>query len=44
MEAFGIPKDYYAIDLSIARGLDYYTGTVEYNGSQFQVVNGQVVF
>ncbi len=28
MEAFGIPKDYYAIDLSIARGLDYYTGTV----------------
>ena len=24
----GIPKEFYAIDLSIARGLDYYTGTV----------------
>ena len=28
MKSFGIPEDYYAIDLSIARGLDYYTGTV----------------
>lgn len=28
MESFGIPKEYYQIDLSIARGLDYYTGTV----------------
>lgn len=25
---FGVPSDYYRIDLSIARGLDYYTGTV----------------
>ena len=28
MKSFGIPEDYYKIDLSIARGLDYYTGTV----------------
>ncbi|MCQ2911207.1 MAG: histidine--tRNA ligase [Clostridia bacterium] len=28
IEAFGVPKDYYEIDLTIARGLDYYTGTV----------------
>jgi len=26
--SFGIPADYVGIDLSIARGLDYYTGTV----------------
>ncbi len=26
--AFGVPEDAYALDLSIARGLDYYTGTV----------------
>lgn len=26
--AFGVPGDFYKIDLSIARGLDYYTGTV----------------
>jgi len=26
--AFGIPKDNFKIDLKIARGLDYYTGTV----------------
>lgn len=26
--AFGVPSDYYRIDLTIARGLDYYTGTV----------------
>ena len=25
---FGVPEDNFAIDLSIARGLDYYTGTV----------------
>lgn len=25
---FGVPTDYYCIDLTIARGLDYYTGTV----------------
>lgn len=25
---FGVPKDNYMIDLTIARGLDYYTGTV----------------
>ena len=25
---FGVPQDNYAIDLTIARGLDYYTGTV----------------
>lgn len=25
---FNVPEDYFAIDLSIARGLDYYTGTV----------------
>ena len=25
---FGVPSDYYKIDLSIARGLDYYTGSV----------------
>ena len=28
MKSFGVPEDYYMIDLSIARGLDYYTGTV----------------
>ena len=28
MISFGIPEDYFMIDLSIARGLDYYTGTV----------------
>ena len=28
IKAFGVPEDYYMIDLSIARGLDYYTGTV----------------
>ncbi len=28
MAAFGVPADSYRIDLSIARGLDYYTGTV----------------
>ena len=26
--AFGVPKENYKIDLTIARGLDYYTGTV----------------
>jgi len=25
---FGVPEDHFAIDLTIARGLDYYTGTV----------------
>ena len=25
---FGVPEENFAIDLSIARGLDYYTGTV----------------
>ncbi len=28
IEKFGIPKNNYRIDLTIARGLDYYTGTV----------------
>ena len=28
MSAFGVPDDHFAIDLTIARGLDYYTGTV----------------
>ena len=28
IRAFGVPDDYFMIDLSIARGLDYYTGTV----------------
>ena len=28
MADFGVPEDYFKIDLSIARGLDYYTGTV----------------
>ncbi|MCL2078550.1 MAG: histidine--tRNA ligase [Oscillospiraceae bacterium] len=28
MAAFGVPDTHYKIDLSIARGLDYYTGTV----------------
>ncbi len=28
VKAFGVPEDYYMIDLSIARGLDYYTGMV----------------
>ena len=27
-EAFGLPRENYKIDLTIARGLDYYTGTV----------------
>ena len=28
MQAFGVPTDHFEIDLTIARGLDYYTGTV----------------
>jgi len=28
VESFNLPKDSYGVDLSIARGLDYYTGTV----------------
>lgn len=28
MVSFGVPEEYFMIDLSIARGLDYYTGTV----------------
>lgn len=28
LDALGMPKDAYVVDLSIARGLDYYTGTV----------------
>lgn len=28
MEAFGVPSDHFQTDLTIARGLDYYTGTV----------------
>ncbi|MBK9494960.1 MAG: histidine--tRNA ligase [Aquimonas sp.] len=28
VRAFGVPESHYAINLSIARGLDYYTGTV----------------
>ncbi len=28
LDAFGVPEDNFAIDLTIARGLDYYTGTV----------------
>jgi len=28
LSAFGVPKDRFAVDLTIARGLDYYTGTV----------------
>lgn len=28
LAAFGVPKDHFAVDLAIARGLDYYTGTV----------------
>ena len=28
MEAFGVPEKNFALDLTIARGLDYYTGTV----------------
>ena len=28
IEGFGVPRDNFAIDLTIARGLDYYTGTV----------------
>ena len=28
VRALGVPESYYAINLSIARGLDYYTGTV----------------
>ncbi len=28
MEAFGVPASHYKLDLTIARGLDYYTGTV----------------
>ncbi|GIX36156.1 MAG: histidine--tRNA ligase [Lysobacteraceae bacterium] len=28
VRAFGVPEDCYALNLSIARGLDYYTGTV----------------
>ena len=28
LENFGVPADHFSIDLTIARGLDYYTGTV----------------
>ena len=28
MAAFGVPQDHFMVDLTIARGLDYYTGTV----------------
>ncbi|MDR0839719.1 MAG: histidine--tRNA ligase [Oscillospiraceae bacterium] len=28
LAAFGVPETHYAVDLTIARGLDYYTGTV----------------
>lgn len=28
MRSLGVPDEYFAVDLSIARGLDYYTGTV----------------
>ena len=28
LSAFGVPPEHFAVDLSIARGLDYYTGTV----------------
>lgn len=28
LSAFGVPRENFAIDLTIARGLDYYTGTV----------------
>lgn len=28
MECFGVPSDKFGVDLTIARGLDYYTGTV----------------
>jgi len=28
MRRMGIPDDYFVVDLSIARGLDYYTGTI----------------
>lgn len=28
IELFGVPKENYMVDLTIARGLDYYTGTV----------------
>lgn len=28
MASFGVPASHYAVDLTIARGLDYYTGTV----------------
>ncbi len=28
LAAFGVPEDHFQIDLTIARGLDYYTGTV----------------
>ncbi|MCI8869643.1 MAG: histidine--tRNA ligase [Lawsonibacter sp.] len=28
LSAFGVPESHFAVDLAIARGLDYYTGTV----------------
>ena len=28
LAAFGVPESHFAVDLTIARGLDYYTGTV----------------
>ena len=28
VRTLGVPEDYFAVDLSIARGLDYYTGTI----------------
>ena len=28
LSAFGVPEDHFMVDLTIARGLDYYTGTV----------------
>ena len=28
LKEFGVPEENFAVDLTIARGLDYYTGTV----------------
>ena len=32
MSAFGVPEEHFMVDLTIARGLDYYTGTVYETG------------
>ena len=40
---FGIPEQNYKIDLTIARGLDYYTGTVSVSYTHLDVYKRQLL-